>query len=441
MKKALIIILLHVFCYSMYGQVDVKDKVKTKVNQRANEMTDEGIDAGLDVVEDGIKSLFRKKEKEDGEEQEPEDDRQKEYEEPEEQEEPEEEVKKPAARSTAAQNQPSFASFTKYDFVPGDEVILFEDFSQDATGDFPGLWTTNGSGEVRTTNIYTGKWFFLNAEDGFYNLMKNLALPQNYIIEFDVIPTSQYEDGGGSCGFTMSLYNSEEEEFLSDELLPGNNGFHIHFYNDRWEMTGYNNQEYGVDGSSQLVPVEENKVNHVIVWVQNRRVRIYHKGQKVMDMPTLLPANNRFNRLRYSLWSMEGFPYLSNIRITTAAPDMRSKLLTEGKIVSYGIYFDVNSDKLKAESYGSLKQIADVLNENPEVRIKIAGHTDADGDDAKNMDLSRRRAASVRNELSKTFGIDESRMETLGRGESEPLFPNTTAEGKAKNRRVEFIKL
>ena len=116
-------------------------------------------------------------------------------------------------------------------------------------------------------------------------------------------------------------------------------------------------------------------------------------------------------------------------------------MITEGKLVTYGIYFDVNKDVVKPESYGTLKEIAAALNENPTVRVKIIGHTDADGDDAKNLDLSKRRADSVKNELAKTFGIDVARFETDGKGETQPVAPNDTPANKALNRRVEFIKL
>ncbi|NJK98289.1 MAG: OmpA family protein [Bacteroidales bacterium] len=160
-----------------------------------------------------------------------------------------------------------------------------------------------------------------------------------------------------------------------------------------------------------------------------------------MDLPTILYEGVKYNRLRFSLWGQQGSPYLTNLRFTTAKPDTRSKLLTEGKLVSYGIYFDVNSDKVKPESYGALNDIAKVLNENPTVKVKIVGHTDADGDDAKNLDLSKRRAASVKTELSKTFGVKTENLETDGKGESQPLAPNDVAANKAKNRRVEFIKV
>ncbi len=116
-------------------------------------------------------------------------------------------------------------------------------------------------------------------------------------------------------------------------------------------------------------------------------------------------------------------------------------MITEGKLITYGIYFDVNSDKVKPESNGTLNDIAKVLKETPNMNIKIVGHTDSDGDDTKNLELSQRRAISVKNALSNNFGITADRFQTDGAGESMPLVPNTTAEQKSKNRRVEFIKI
>jgi outer membrane protein OmpA-like peptidoglycan-associated protein len=180
----------------------------------------------------------------------------------------------------------------------------------------------------------------------------------------------------------------------------------------------------------------------VIVWVQNRRVRVYHKEAKVLDLPTNIYEGSKFTRLCFKLYRGASCgSYISNIRITNAAPDMRSKLLTEGRLISYGIYFDVNKDAVKPESYGTLKEIAAVLTENPDIKVKVVGHTDSDGADAANLDLSKRRGASVKNELVKTFGIDASRLESDGMGETKPVAPNDTPANKALNRRVEFIKL
>jgi outer membrane protein OmpA-like peptidoglycan-associated protein len=90
---------------------------------------------------------------------------------------------------------------------------------------------------------------------------------------------------------------------------------------------------------------------------------------------------------------------------------------------------------------GIIRQIYQVLQQDGEIKLKIVGHTDSDGDEAMNLELSKRRSQSVKNELNKTFGIDKAILDTDGEGESQPLVLNTSAEGKAKNRRVEFIKL
>jgi outer membrane protein OmpA-like peptidoglycan-associated protein len=143
----------------------------------------------------------------------------------------------------------------------------------------------------------------------------------------------------------------------------------------------------------------------------------------------------------YDSYDPEDYMLLGNIRLAIGAADTRNKLITEGKFVTRGILFDVSSDKIKPESAGALKDIANVLKENADVKIKIVGHTDGDGDDAKNLDLSKRRAASVKSYLVSEFGISAGNLETDGKGESAPVDKNTTAEGKANNRRVEFIKI
>jgi outer membrane protein OmpA-like peptidoglycan-associated protein len=281
----------------------------------------------------------------------------------------------------------------------------------------------------------------MNAQDKVYCLMKDMTLPDNFIFEFDVVPTPP-EDNQGIASFYFTLFNGTGD-FMNDDLYPqGVGGVHITCADNNWDVTAYKEGAGEMqNGNSNLAPVKLNELNHVIVWVQKRRLRIYHRGQKVVDLPTILYDGIKYNRLRFSNWGGQGVPYITNLRFTTAKPDMRSKLLTEGKIVSYGIYFNVNSDKVKPESYGTLKEIAQVLTENPTVRIKIVGHTDGDGDAAKNLDLSKRRAASVKSELVNTFTISAARIETDGKGETAPIAGNDTPANKAQNRRVEFIKL
>lgn len=424
---------LCLFINNAHAQIDVNQKVKDKSIDRADQRTDEAVDKGLDAVENGVKGIFKKKDKS------KETDANSEESATESTEKPENSAE-PVTEKPAVKQEPKLESYTKYDFVPGDKVILYEDFSQDAVGDFPALWTTSGSGEVRTLNNFPGNWLYMNAKDQTYSLMKDMTLPDNFIFEFDVVPTGT-EDSPDISSFYFTLFNGSGE-YMTTELYPGTGGFHVTCENGGWDVTAYKEGAGETQsGRTELAPIQLNKSNHVIVWVQKRRLRIYHMGQKVLDLPTVLYDQTKYNRLRFSLWSQNGFSYISNVRFTTAKPDMRSKLLTEGKIVSYGIYFDVNSDKVKPESYGTLKEIAQVLTENPAVKIKIVGHTDGDGDAAKNLDLSKRRAASVKAELSKSFGIDGARIETDGKGKTEPIAPNDTPANKAQNRRVEFIKL
>lgn len=341
--------------------------------------------------------------------------------------------------SQKPQEDPKFSSSTQYDFVPGDNVIFYDDFSQDAVGDFPALWTANSAGEINTVSIAPGNWFNLNSTDGNYFYLNDINFPKNFIIEFDIIPKTK----GGRIAAGLLLYGESKRKEMDNNPQPGNGGIMISIEKQNWNTWGYKaGENEKITGKSDVKPVIAEKVNHVIIWFQNRRLRIYHQETKVLDVPTNLYDGVKLTRLcfRLSRGASSG-SYISNLRITDAAPDMRSKLITEGKLVSYGIYFDVNKDIVKSESYGTLKEISKVLTDNPDVKIKIVGHTDSDGDDKSNLDLSKRRAASVKNVLVKDFGIDASRIETDGKGEGAPVAKNDSAVNKALNRRVEFLKL
>ena len=401
----------------------VKDRVVEKVENRIDQKTDEATDKVLDNAEGSVKKSGKKNQK-----------GQKDAEEAAESDENQDED-----AVTNSSNKQKLESVTAYDFVPGDKILFFEDFSQDALGDFPALWTTNGSGEVKTVNIAPGNWFHMNGENAVYCYTKNISFPDNFIVEFYIIPDAEYYDG---IRFTIYQDNPEDPQELNDDLYPGKGGLHIVPGKEGWSTVGYtaSPDDRWLTGEASKNPVVTEKVNHVIIWIQKRRVRIYHQGAKVLDMPTNIYPGIAFNKIRFSGWDVRSWPMVTNLKITTASPDTRSKLITEGKLVTYGITFDVNKADVKPESYGTLKSIADVLSENPTVKVKIIGHTDSDGDAAKNLDLSRRRAESVKNELSKNFGIDATRMITEGAGETKPVAANDTPENKAKNRRVEFVK-
>ncbi|MDD3108424.1 MAG: OmpA family protein, partial [Alistipes sp.] len=330
--------------------------------------------------------------------------------------------------------QSTLQSFSQYDFVPGDQVLLFEDFSQDAIGDFPTHWTTDGSGEVKQLNLAEGKWLHMNVVDKKYQYLQNFVLPDNYIVEFDLIVVPSDEVNPSAVVFAM--YHGETSD--PGIIDPSLSGLRLQMAHDRWYVQCYHESGW-IDGSSELSPVGRNTPEHVIVWVQRRRMRVYHAGQKVMDLPTILPADFKPNRLMFDLWdTSQGTGFLTNLRVTTASPDTRSKLIEEGKLISYGIYFDLNSDKIKPESYGALHDIAVVIQQE-KVKVQITGHTDNSGSDAVNLDLSKRRAASVKAELVK-LGVSADALTTDGAGASNPIAANDTPSNMALNRRVEFVK-
>ncbi len=426
--RILFVLLFCLGAISVDAQINLKDKLKRQTNNRANQRTDQGIDKGLDAVENGVKDLFKKKNKEGQDTSETTNNQNQEA---------TQEVKQ------AGKASPALQSYSKYDFVPGEKIIFYDDFSQDAVGDFPALWNTNGSGEVVTTNLFPGNWmkFVMNECVWTDNLLK---LPENYTIEFDVIPIGGLE-GDGMSGYNFRLMQAKNAKAWDSGSAPGEGGFlfKVEYFGRPSYATWLNKNECGAQKLSGFVNEEgfKEKINqnyHISIWVQKSRVRLYQNENKIIDLPKAFPTGCLTpDRIRFEY----GAAMISNVRIAVGAPDMRNKLMTEGKLVTYGIYFDVNKDVVKPESYGTLKEIAKILNEVPDVKVKIVGHTDADGQDAANLDLSKRRAASVKAELAKSFGVNADRLVTDGLGETQPVAPNDTPANKALNRRVEFIKM
>ena len=148
---------------------------------------------------------------------------------------------------------------------------------------------------------------------------------------------------------------------------------------------------------------------HVALWRQGQRLRVYVDGEKVFDVPRAIDAGSKFNAITFAMqgsYQPQDYMLLGNIRLAAGAADTRNKLITEGRFVTRGILFDVNSDKIKPESAGALKDIANVLKDNASVKVKIVGHTDADGDEKVNLVLSEKRDAAVKAVLINDYGCN-----------------------------------
>lgn len=326
---------------------------------------------------------------------------------------------------------------SKYDFILGEKVIFFDDFSSEGIGDFPAQWLTNGSGEIVTSEKFPGRWFHIT-KMGYFIPEAKEDFTENFTIEFDFIPMTT-DKGETMYSFTFYLLTGSLGE-PGGGGEPGEAGFQVYFDG---ENLGWKNWSMATEqrfNGNVTYPFKSNQNYHVAIWVQKQRIRLYANENKVLDVPRAVPSGSKPNIFRFDSRD-EAVPLISNFRIAAGLPDMRNRLIKDGKIISYGIQFDVNSDKLKPESYSTLKEISDILKENPTMRLKISGHTDSDGDDASNLELSKRRSISVKNELINKFGVDGGRLETDGKGESEPVADNNSAVDKAKNRRVEFINM
>jgi len=427
MKSPLFLILAICFCItSLQGQVlkGLGQKAKAKIDQRVNRKVDNAMDKGLDKMKDSIK------------------------------------IKKEANGSTKTKDADgtetktngettTLKSYSKFDFVPGEKILYSEDFSGDVIGEFPAKWNTNGSGELMTIDGQPGKWLNLQVSTK-YESSYIKTLPDNYTIEFDVITDFKENQVVPWIGVKLAEIVPSGQSYAGTfelSLNPNNGTVNsdvpdaVSFYSkDRGGNSFFNTktQHHGAFAKANI----DNAPVHVAIWVQKQRVRIWINEKKEFDIPKALAESVQFKKFYFETTSGGGdFKYfISNIKVAAAVPDTRSKLITEGKWSTTGILFDVASDKIKPSSYGVLKQIATTLQENEGVNIKVIGHTDSDGDNAKNLDLSKRRALAVKVALTKEFAIDGNRIQTDGKGETEPADKNPTAEGKANNRRVEFVK-
>jgi outer membrane protein OmpA-like peptidoglycan-associated protein len=130
----------------------------------------------------------------------------------------------------------------------------------------------------------------------------------------------------------------------------------------------------------------------------------------------------------------------TNFRLAEGGKDIRSALNAEGKIVTHGILFDTGSDRIRPESFPTLKKILAILEEDPDLKFSIEGHTDNQGSKEINQPLSEQRSNAVKAWLTGK-GVSAARLKTKGWGDTQAIDTNGTPEGRANNRRVEFVKI
>lgn len=122
------------------------------------------------------------------------------------------------------------------------------------------------------------------------------------------------------------------------------------------------------------------------------------------------------------------------------ADEMKRAIADTGRVALYGLYFDTDKDVVRPDSAPTLDEIAKLLKANPQMKLRVVGHTDNQGVQTYNIDLSKRRASSVVQQLVTKYSIAAARLDSFGAGQYAPVASNQTVEGRARNRRVELVE-
>ena len=321
----------------------------------------------------------------------------------------------------------------RYDFVTGDHVLLYDDFTESDVGEHPARWTFKGEGGggVPIEVVQVGKQRFVKCVRDADQSGKSVAflryeikedMPRKFTIEFDADLA-----GPLSVVFSRPHYASSGrgQEIVLNEDSEG-------------KARTYLGQVWMPHVTATLPPTKG--IQHVAVAVADTQVKLYVGGQRVLVDPD--GVSRPIKRIGMSFYPPAkggDRQMFTNFRMAEGGKDAKT-LLATGRIVTHGILFDTGMDVIRPESGPTLRSILALLQEEPSLRFRIEGHTDDQGGAATNASLSDRRAAAVKAWLTRQ-GVDAQRLEVKGFGSTKPLGSNDSPEGRANNRRVEFARL
>jgi outer membrane protein OmpA-like peptidoglycan-associated protein len=310
---------------------------------------------------------------------------------------------------------------TKFDFVPGDKVLFFDDFTQDELGEFPVHWKLT-EGTLEVAEMSGARWLRSTSVTSRFSMKAPAmpALPEYWTLELDFYcgePSGNVLGVSGMKGtqpvWTLTFPYSTTSAYFETGKVTAN------------------------------TPLENEKmwgaVHHVMFMARGTALKVYVDRQRVASIPEIDPANGAPESIEFLLWS-DKEPMITNVRFAEGNKPVADPF-ANGTLVTYGIYFDSGSDVVKPESAPVLRQIATYMEKNNAVKVQIVGHTDNQGTSDGNIDLSKRRSASVAKVLSTQFKIGADRFQTDGLGDTKPVSKNDTSEGRAANRRVEFTRI
>lgn len=411
------LLLFILFSSVSYSQFDLKKIIKDtkkKTEKKVEKKIEDQIDKATDEALEGGKV----KSEEDKEQAETEADKTK------------PETAKQSSQNLEPQSQPAKVEWKKYDFIPGSEIIFEDNLVDEVNGEFPSRWDLfEGSAEVAELNgekVICIRGDINMYRKGIVPFLKNRKedyLPDEFTLEFD----AYYSPEASYPRYFVTLFDRKNQKGIGPKYLG------INFGAVRYgEITG------SIPGLSDLNNTKTPIWRHIAISFNKRALKVYLDETRVLNIPNFEENPSGITLSAEAVSEM--YYFIKNIRLAKGAVPLYDKFLTDGKIVTTGIKFDVNKATIKPESMGVINNIVKILNDHPELKFSVEGHTDSDGDDAFNQKLSEERAQSVMNKLVE-LGIDGSRLTSKGWGESKPVSDNSTPEAKANNRRVEFVKI
>jgi outer membrane protein OmpA-like peptidoglycan-associated protein len=326
-----------------------------------------------------------------------------------------------AATGTGGAGGKVSAVSTKFDYVPGDSVMFMDDFKQDELGEFPARWRL-AQGTFEVAEMEGERWLRCTSADGRVSMKLPAmdALPEFWTLEFDFYATEPM----ASALTVRALGNSER--MVWEATYPQGDAMAF--------RTGAINSSTPREGAGTVAGR-----HHVMFMARGTAIKAYLDRQRMASVPEIAVADGAPSAIEIRLWASTK-PMIANVRFAEGCRPAKD-MLDQGKLVTYGIRFQTGSDVVLPESAPVLRQVAAYMEAHAEVKLKITGHTDNVGAAASNLDLSKRRAASVAKVLSEQFTIAADRFATDGKGDTQAVASNAKPEGRAMNRRVEFAKL
>jgi OmpA-OmpF porin, OOP family len=336
----------------------------------------------------------------------------------------------PAAASDAAAlpKKAGEGAFVNFDFVPGERVLFYDDYSNDNVGDFPRrLEFAEGNAEIAEWE--GAKWLRVSKAAKFAVVLPE-NLPDRFTLEFDYVTNDK-----ASSGWPILVNTSNAK--------------------DNWESQGaynptarFQTDEGGVyvgkiEASGPAGGDFQNKVNRARIMADGKYTKVYVNGVRVGNGPNA--DLGRSNKVQFwiPVYDRTGanVTLVGPIRVAAGGKKLYDALTEKGRVATQGIYFDTGSDAIRQESAPTLKEIGTMLKDHPDLKLAIEGHTDNVGKAESNQALSEKRAAAVRKYLIDTYQIEAGRLEAKGMGQTKPAASNDTAEGRQENRRVELVKM